>query len=715
MKLNKSLILISIFFVLVACNKPEEKETISIEYPKTNKIDSLYTKHGITIEEPYAWLEDDRSPETEAWVKEQNNLTFSYLEKIPFRAKFLNRLKQLNNYPKYGQPSKIGDKYLFTKNDGLQNQSVYYVQDDLNSEAKVFFDPNTLSEDGTVSAGISGVSKDEKIVSVSISRSGSDWTEIGLMDFETGEMLKDKVEWVKFSGVSFYKDGFFYSRYDKPSEDDKYSGKNEYHKLYYHKIGEPQESDKLVLVYENHPQRNIYAQVTEDEKYLIINATEGTGGNMLMVKDLEENPVVDDLSNMVTLINNFTYENSVVDNIGNKLMIRTNMDAPMFKLALFEINGSEFTQTDLIPERKSLLRGISKAGGSLFVNYLQDVSTKIYKYDYEGNQIAEIPLPGLGTASGFGGKDDAKELFYTFTSFNYPSTIYRYDVESGESEVFRNSEVDFNPADYEVKQEFITSKDGTKVPMFIVHKAGLELNGANPTMLYGYGGFNISLPPSFSPSNIAFLEQGGVYVQANLRGGGEYGEEWHQAGMKMNKQNVFDDFISAGEWLIANNYTSSDKLAIMGGSNGGLLVGACMTQRPDLFGVCFPAVGVLDMLKFHEFTIGWAWKDDYGDPEEAEMFNYLLGYSPLHNLKEGTDYPATMVTTADHDDRVVPAHSFKFAAKLQEVHSGNDPVLIRIETKAGHGAGKSLTKQLEERADIYSFMFYNMGLEPNFN
>ncbi|MDC1068948.1 prolyl oligopeptidase family serine peptidase [Candidatus Kapabacteria bacterium] len=713
--MKKILLGISIIVLAISCEKKGE-EISKINYPESKKLDSSYTRHDVTIQEPYVWLEDDRSPETEAWVIAQNKVTQDYLAQIPYKAGFLNRLKELNNYPKYGAPSQIGDKYIFTKNDGLQNQSVYYIQDGLDGEPSEFFNPNKLSDDGTVSAGISGVSGDDKYVSVNISKSGSDWQEIKLIDVATGEMLPDVVEWVKFSGVSFFKDGFFYSRYDAPKEGTEYSGKNEFHKLYYHKIGTQQAEDKLVLVYNDKPQRNLYAGITEDEKYLIINVHEGTGGNMLLVKDLEANPKVDDLSNMVTIVNNFEGENNIVGSMGNKLLMMTSIGNPQNKIVEVTVNGSNLDMRDLIlPKKEGTIRSVSKSGGFLFVNHLIDVNSVIEKYDYDGKLLEKIDLPGIGSAGGFSGKDDATTLFYSFSSFNYPPTIFKYDVASSSSEVFRKPDLDFNPDDYEVKQQKYPSKDGTMIPMFIVHKKGIELDGTNPTFLYAYGGFNISLTPSFNPSLVAMLEQGGVYAMANLRGGGEFGEAWHQAGMKMNKQNVFDDFISAAEYLISNKYTSSEKLAISGRSNGGLLIGACMTQRPDLYKVAFPAVGVLDMLKFHQFTIGWAWKDDYGDPEEEEMFNYLKGYSPLHNLKEGVSYPATMVTTADHDDRVVPAHSFKFAARLQEVHSGGDPVLIRIETKAGHGSGKSLTKKLEEEADMFSFMFYNMGEEPVFN
>jgi len=535
------------------------------------------------------------------------------------------------------------------------------------------------------------------------------------MEVETKKELSDEINWVKFSGASWYKDGFFYSSYDKPKDGDELKAKNEYHKLYYHKLGDPQEKDLLVHYFPNHPQRNIYAGTTDDERYLLIYYSEGTGGQSLMIKDLKNAKSLTDMNDVINIVSDFNNEHSVIGNFDDQLLMVTNIDAPMNRLVKIDVkNPAKENWEVLIPETTDLLQGVSKSGGKLFVSYLKDATTRYFQYDYTGKQEKEIELPGLGTASGFGGKDDQMTLFYSFTSFNYAPTIFKYDVASGKSEEYMSADVKFNPKDFTVEQVFYKSKDGTKVPMFIVYKNGIKMDGSNPTLLYGYGGFNISLTPSFSPSRISLLEQGGIFVMANLRGGGEYGEAWHMAGTKMQKQNVFDDFIAAAEYLIENKYTSSEKLAIQGGSNGGLLVGACMTQRPDLFKVAFPAVGVLDMLKFHRFTIGWAWMDDYGNPEEKEMFNYLKTFSPYHNLKEGTKYPSTMVTTADHDDRVVPAHSFKFAARLQEYHSGANPVLIRIETKAGHGAGKSLTKAIEEVADLYSFMFYEMGVTPKF-
>lgn len=709
----KSLPLLMVF-LLISCNQ-EKKEEMKMNYPETTKLDSFEIRHGDTIHDPYVWLEDDRSKETEAWVEAENKFTNDYLSKISFREDFKNRITELNNYPKISAPSKHGEYYFFTKNDGLQNQSVYYYKKGLDGESEVFFDPNTLSNDGTVAASIVSFSGDDKYAAISIQKSGSDWTTFKVMEVATKKELTDEINWVKFSGVSWYKDGFFYSSYDAPKEGDELKAKNEYHKLYYHKLGDTQDKDQLVHYFPNHPQRNIYASTTDDERYLLIFYSEGTGGQSLMVKDLKTAKTLTDMNDVVSIVNDFNNEHSVIGNFDDKLLMVTNIDAPMNRMVEIDTkNPAKENWKVLIPETADLLQGVSKAGGKLFVSYLKDATTRFFQYDYTGKQEKEIELPGLGTASGFGGKDDHTTLFYSFTSFNYAPTVFKYDVGSGTSEEYMSADVKFTPTDYTVDQVFYKSKDGTKVPMFIAYKNGMKKDGTNPTLLYAYGGFNISLTPSFSPSRIALLDQGAVFVMANLRGGGEYGEAWHMAGTKMQKQNVFDDFISAAEYLIDNKYTSSDKLAIQGGSNGGLLVGACMTQRPDLYKVAFPAVGVLDMLKFHRFTIGWAWMDDYGNPEEKEMFDYIKKYSPYHNLKEGTKYPSTMVTTADHDDRVVPAHSFKFAARLQEYHSGSNPVLIRIETKAGHGAGKSLTKAIEEVADIYSFMFYEMGVTPKF-
>jgi len=710
MNKNRFLPLLLTFFWMMLVNCGGERGNNlpqKLEYPTTQKVDTVDVYHGTEVPDPYRWLEDDRSAETEAWVDAQNEVTFSYLSKIPFRDKIKARLADIMNYPRYGSPYQVGDYYFFSKNDGLQNQSVTYRQRGLNGEPEVFLDPNTFSTDGTVAGSIAGVSKNEKMVSVRVSRSGSDWTEFYVMDVESKAFLSDTVLWAKFSGSSWYQNGFFYSSYGQPEDGEELSGKNEYHKIFYHEIGTDQSADKLVFEDSEHALRNFYGYVTEDEHYLIITATEGTSGHQIYFKDLKNNGPV------TLLFPGFDYEYSVIDHKDGAFWVHTNHEAPNWKVVkVAAANPDPANWETIIPEKEYLLQSAATAGGNIFASYLQDVSTHIYQYLPDGEEVRKVELPGLGSAGGFSGEHDDTALFYTFTSFTYPPTIFKYDIASGKSSLFRKTEVNINPDDYETKQVFYESKDGTKVPMFLVHKKGLQLDGQRPTYLYGYGGFNISLRPSFSPSRFVLLENGGVYAQANLRGGGEYGEAWHKAGMLGQKQNVFDDFIAAGEYLIEKKYTSKDKLAIAGGSNGGLLVGAAMTQRPELFKVAFPAVGVMDMLRYHKFTIGWAWAVEYGSSDDPEHFQNLLGYSPLHNLEEGVAYPATMVTTADHDDRVVPAHSFKFVATLQEKHAGTDPVLIRIDKKAGHGAGKPMSKIIDEQADLWSFMFYNMGENP---
>ncbi len=690
------------------CQAPETAEQkMAFQYPETKKVDTVDVYHGTEVPDPYRWLEDDNAADTKEWVDAQNAVTQAYLDQIPYRDKIRNRLESIYNYPRYGSPYKVGAYYFFSKNDGLQNQSVTYRQKGLDGEPEVFLDPNSFSEDGTVTGSVASISKDESMVAIRVSRSGSDWTEFYVMDVESKSFLSDTIQYAKFTGASWYKDGFFYSSYGQPEEGEELSGKNEYHKVYYHKIGTPQSEDQLVFEDKEHALRNFYGYVTEDEKYLIVGGSEGTSGDEIFYKDLENN------REFVKLFEGFDYEHSVVKHSGGKFLVHTNEDAPNWRLIEVDLaNSAKENWKDIIPEKPELLQGVGTAGGKLFASYLKDVTTQVFQYDEAGTLERQVEFPDLGTASGFGGEEEDTFLFYTFTSFTYPPTIFKYDIATGESTLFRKTEVKINPEDYETKQVFYTSKDGTKVPMFIVHKKGIELDGKRPTYLYGYGGFNISLRPSFSPTRFVLLENGGVYAQANLRGGGEYGEAWHKAGMLQNKQNVFDDFIAAGEYLIENQYTSSEYLAIAGGSNGGLLVGAAMTQRPELFKVAFPAVGVMDMLRYHKFTIGWAWAVEYGSSDSAQHFQNLLSYSPLHNLKEGTEYPATMVTTADHDDRVVPAHSFKFAAALQEKHAGDNPVMIRIEKKAGHGAGKPMSKVMDEQADRWSFMFHNMGVEP---
>jgi len=681
-----------------------------IQYPKTKKIDHVDEYHGVKVNDPYRWLEDNKSNETGKWVEAQNKITEDFLSKIPYRESIKKRLTDVWNYERYSAPSKIGENYIFSKNDGLQEQSVVYIQKGLDGTPEVFLDPNKLSNDGSVSLAGLSFSNDYKYASYMISRGGSDWREIFVMDVASKELKPDFIKWAKFTGTGWYKDGFFYSRYDEPKAGEELKQKNEFQKLYYHKLGTDQSADKLVLEDKTNPKRGFGAGVTDDERFLIINIWEGSSSNNgLMYKDLLNN------SEINPLFVKFDAEYSFIENIGGKFLIMTNLNAPNNRLVLVDpSNPSEGNWEVIIPESKNVLQSVSFFESKLIVRYLQDVTSHVYAYDLTGKQLYEIELPGLGTVSGFGGKKEEKETFFTFTSFTYPPTIFKYDIINNKSELFRKSDVKFKMDDYETKQVFYPSKDGTKIPLFIVHKKGLKLDGNNPTLLYAYGGFNISMQPSFSVARIPLLENNVVYAMACLRGGGEYGESWHKAGMLEKKQNVFDDFISAAEWLINSKYTSSSKLAIQGGSNGGLLVGAVINQRPELYKVAFPQVGVMDMLRFHKFTIGWAWVPEYGSSDSQEQFNYLIKYSPLHNIKNEVVYPATMVTTADHDDRVFPAHSFKYAATLQELASNKNPKLIRIETKVGHGAGTSTSKAIELATDLYSFMFFNLGITPKF-
>lgn len=684
----------------------------SLIYPTTAKVDQIDEYHGVKIADPYRWLENPDTPETQAWVEAQNQVTFAYLNQIPARDKIKQRLTQLWDYEKYGIPFKEGDRYFYYKNDGLQNQAVLYTLKSLDDEPKVLIDPNTLSEDGTVAlAGIS-ISENGKFMAYSLSISGSDWQEWKVRDIETGADLSDHLKWIKFSGASWTHDhkGFFYSRYDEPNQQTKLEDVNYYQKLFYHQLGTPQAED--ILIYERPDQKEwgFNGFVTEDGNYLIISIWRGTDPkNLLFYKDLTKSD-----SPVIELINEFEANFSLIDNDGPLFWLETDLDAPRSRVISININNppksplsqgsNEGAFTEIIPEAVETLQGVGILNNQFVTSYLKDAKTEIKIFNLDGTFLREVALPGIGSAGGFAGKRHDTETFYSYTSFTTPNTIYRYDMVTDTSTIYRQPKVDFNPDDYETQQVFYASKDGTKIPMFITHKKGLKLDGNNPTYLYAYGGFAVSITPSFSVSLLVWMELGGVYAVANIRGGGEYGEEWHQAGTKLQKQNVFDDFIAGAEWLIENQYTSSQKIAIAGGSNGGLLVGACMTQRPDLFAAALPAVGVLDMLRFHKFTIGWAWTSDYGSPEDPEEFKALYAYSPLHNLKPAIAYPATMITTADHDDRVVPAHSFKFAAALQEAHKGENPVLIRIETNAGHGAGKPTTKIIEEIADEWAFL-----------
>jgi len=700
-----ALAVIPLVFFLNTCTKDQSVSQSELTYPETKKVDVKDDYFGTIVPDPYRWFEDTGSEDVKAWVEAQNEVTFSYLEQIPFREKIRQRITELYDYPKYSSPFRVGDHYFFYKNEGLQNQSVIYVQEGLEGEPEVFIDPNELSPDGTIRIYLTGFSEDDRYAAYSRSEAGSDWQEIRIMEIATKKELEDRIQWVKFSGAAWYNDGFFYSGYDKPEEGQELKEQNKYQKIFYHKLGDPQEKDRLVYEDREHPLRYVSADITEDSRYLILVVSEGTSGNELYYKELG-----DEEADFKPLVIGFDHDTYVIDNIGKDFLAYTNIDAPNYRVAKIDPDAPDQENwSDIIPEKDEVLNSANTAGGYLFCRYLKDAHTQVFQHDMDGSLVREIELPALGTASGFGGRKEHKSLFYVFTSFTYPPTIFKYQVDDGTSEVFRKTEISFNPEDYETRQVFYTSKDGTQIPLFIVHKKGIKLNGKNPALLYGYGGFNISLLPGFSSTRIFLLENGFIFAQANLRGGGEYGEEWHKAGMLLNKQNVFDDFIAAGEYLIDEKYTSQDKLAIAGASNGGLLVGAAMTQRPDLFAVALPAVGVMDMLRYHKFTVGWGWAVDYGSSDEEEHFKNLYSYSPLHNLKEGVCYPATLVTTADHDDRVVPAHSFKFIAALQEKHGCDNPVLIRIETRSGHGSS-STTKMIDELTDEYAFMFFNLGV-----
>ena len=702
-------ILGTLLFFLLGCQKEQGSKTAQLEYPATKRVDTVDVYFGKEVADPYRWLEDDLSEETAQWVKAQNEVTFGYLEKIPFREKLKSRLEELYDYQRVYAPAKHGKYEYFYKNDGLQNQNVLYRKKLKDDDSEVFLDPNTFSDDGTISLAGTSFTDDGSLLGYLISIGGSDWRKALVMDTESGEIVEDTLHNIKFSGLSWNgNEGFYYSSYDKPKDGSVLSAKTQIHKLYYHKLGTSQSEDKLVFGGETQPYRYIGGYVTEDNRFLVISAANSTSGNILFIKDLSNNN-----SKIIPVDEDMDTEEYVLHTEGDRIILITNNEAPNRKVVETTLqNPSTPGWNDLIPETENVLEA-STGGGYIFANYLVDAKTSIKKYDLNGNPLSEVKLPGIGSVNGFGGKMDEDVLYYTFTSFTYPPTIFKYDIVSGESELYEKPDIDFNPENYETRQIFYTSKDGTEVPMFIVHKKGIELNGKNPTYLYSYGGFNISLQPRFSTSRILWLENGGIYAQPNIRGGGEYGEDWHKAGTKMQKQNVFDDFIAAGEYLISEGYTSSDYLAIAGGSNGGLLVGATMTQRPDLAKVAFPAVGVMDMLRYHKFTAGAGWASDYGTSEDSkEMFDYLKNYSTVHNLEKGVEYPATLVTTADHDDRVVPAHSFKFAATLQEAHKGDNPVLIRIETDAGHGAGTPITKTIEQQADKYAFAWYNMGVVP---
>ena len=695
--------LIPAMFFVACTNEPK------MEYPITKKEVVKDTYFDTEVEDPYRWLEDDNSEETGQWVKAQNELTFNYLNQLPGREKINARLTELWNYPKSTTPFKKAGKYFFFKNDGLQNQNVLFIAENLEAEPEILLDPNTLSEDGTVALSGIEISPDGKYLIYQIAKSGSDWNEVFVMDIESRKNLPDHIEWLKFSGVSWYNDGFFYSAYDAPAEGDELKQSNENHKVMFHKLGTTQAEDKLIFKEPEHPKRLFGLGITEDERFMALYKMEASNGQAVSVKDLTKKD-----AEFIPLMESFDYSFTIVENIDENIYVLTNYQAPKYRLIKIDMDEpAEENWEVIIPEKENVLGSASFIGGKIVADYMKDAHSVVEVYNYDGSFDYEIELPGIGSIGSFSGKKEEAEAFYSYTSFNTPGEIYRYNFDTKKTELYFRPNVKFNPDEYEVNQQFYESKDGTKVPMFIFHKKGTKLNGKNPVLLYAYGGFNISLTPTFSVTRLNFVENGGVFALANLRGGGEYGEEWHKAGTKLQKQNVFDDFIAAAEYLISEKYTNPSKLAIMGGSNGGLLVGAVTNQRPELFKVAIPAVGVMDMLRYHKFTIGWAWAGDYGTSEDSkEMFEYLYNYSPYHTITEGGKYPAVLATTADHDDRVVPAHTFKYMARLQEYNAGKLPVLVRIETKAGHGGGKPTEKIIEEYTDLWAFTFYHLGMKP---
>ena len=688
---------------LAVCAGANAQLPASMKYPITTKCDTVDNYFGTKVPDPYRWLENDRSAETVAWVKAQNEVTQAYLSKIPYREEMKVALTAMWNYPKTGLPEKIGQYYLVSKNSGLQNQAVLYLQDIKSGKETVFLDPNALSKDGTVALNSLTVSHDNRLAAYSLATGGSDWNEIRIKSLD-GKDLSDVLKWVKFSGIAWYKNGFFYSCYNAPNEH-ALSQKNEFHKIYYHAVGTPQESDKLIYEDKTHANRNFAASVTEDERYLIISGSEGTGGNCVMVADLSKGIQ----AQLITIVAALDKDYAAIGNFGSELLFRTNALSSNYKVIKYDFSTAKFA--DVIPAGTDVLQNVAIVGGKIVTQRLHNAYSQLCMYSKEGRLEKHIALPEIGTVTGISGKQNDSELFYSFTSFTCPGKIFKLNVNNLQPKVYSTVKLPFKTDEFITDQVFFASKDGTKIPMFVVHKKGLKLDGLNPLLLYGYGGFNISVTPTFSVSRMIFLKNGGVLASVNLRGGGEFGEQWHNAGTKLQKQNVFDDFIAAAEYLIKEKYTCSDKLAIQGGSNGGLLVGACMTQRPELFKVAIPQVGVMDMLRYHKFTIGWAWVRDYGSSDNEEQFKYIYRYSPLHNIKSGVAYPATLVTTGDHDDRVVPAHSFKFMSTLQAKQSGTNPTLIRIETMAGHGAGKPTTKAIQEAVDMWSFMFFNLNMK----
>lgn len=707
--MRKYIVYLAPLFLLAACKTNEKKQDDvkgpgKVTYPVVKTVDQKDVYFGDTINDAYRWLENEGDTAVRNWIADENNVTFGYLSQIPYRNQMKQRLTELANFPKMTVPYRAGDYYFYSKNDGLQNQYVTYYRKGMDGEEKVFYDPNTLSAEGTVTLTMSGFSNDRKYVVVSEAKAGSDWNEMYVKEVATNTQLADKIEWTKFSGAAWDEKGFYYAAFDAPSENKTYTASSDHQKIYYHALGTAQSEDKLIYMDKN-PNIYVGAQTTEDGKFIFIYLSAGTSGTGILWKPLH------DAGNFKTLFAGYDWEYTVLDNEGDKLIVQTNYNAPNYKVVLVDpLKPEPENWKDIIPEQREILQGVSLAGGKLFASYLKDVKTKVVQYDRSGKMEHDVELPGLGNVAGFNGEKTDKNVYYSFTSFTTPGDIYKYDIASGKSENYKKMEVKFDADQYETKQVFYPSKDGTQIPMFLVYKKGIKLDGSNPCLLYGYGGFNIPIQPTFSSGRIALLEQGYIYAVANIRGGSEYGEEWHKAGMLDKKQTVFDDFISAAEYLIAQKYTASDKLAIQGRSNGGLLVGAVMTQRPDLFAVALPGVGVLDMMRYHKFTVGWGWAVEYGSSDNAEQYAYLKKYSPLHNIHAGTKYPATFITTADHDDRVVPAHSFKFSSALQAAQGGDAPVLIRVDVDAGHGAGKPLAKIIDEDADWMSFMMWNSGI-----
>lgn len=709
--MKKNLSLKSFLMLSVIALSSVKNTLAQLQYPVTKKVEQTDDYFGTKVSDPYRWLENDTSAETKAWVKTQQKFTNDYLAKIPFRADIKKRYQEILKYPKYSGAFKAGEYIFYSRNDGIQNQSVYYFQKGINGQAKIFLDPNTMSADGSVSVGLDGASNDKKYMVYHINKGGSDWQTLYIMEIATQKRLDDEIDWVKFGGAAWAGDGFYYTRYDKPSEGTELTAKTENPKIYYHVLGNKQEQDKFIYEDKENPQMFIGPSTTEDERFLILFKSRGTDGTELWYKNLKNGQ-----SDFKLLLKGFDYNYSVIDNIGDKLIVYTNNGAGNYRVVLVDpLHPEKENWKEVIAEKPEKLESANTAGGKLFASYLKDASTRIYQYSINGHLEHSIALPGIGSASNISGYKNDLYSFYDFTSFTYPPSIFEYDIATGKSTLFKKSEAKVDIDAYETEQVFYSSKDGTKVPMFIIHKKGIKLDGSHPTLLYAYGGFNVSLTPYFSNTAFILLQNDGVYAVANLRGGGEYGETWHKAGNLLNKQNVFDDFIAAGEYLINKKYTTRERLAINGGSNGGLLIGAVMAQRPDLCKVALPEVGVMDMLRYQKFTVGWGWAVEYGSSDSAKYFSYLYKYSPLHNIKSGVAYPATMVFTADHDDRVVPAHSFKFAATLQEKQTGAEPVLIRIDTDQGHGAsGSSLSKMIDEQTDKWAFMFYNMGITPKF-